>query len=280
MRVFVRGAIRGAIGAVALAFGGMGSAIVGNAVAQEPEFEAVWAARAAYMSNAVRPGKAHEYYFTRGIYTGVPDMYFGADRWAIDYPKADRQFLIALRRLTNIDAYERENAIALDDPRLRDFPFLYILEVGTMTLTDAEVKGLSDYLMAGGFMVVDDFWGTWAWENFESEMRRVLPGRPIVEVPLDHPVFNVFYNISELVQVPNVRQGQLSVYGGPTHEYDGYVPHVRGIFDDDDRLMVLINWNTDLGDAWEWADDPGYPLRFSTYAYEMGINFVLYAMTQ
>ena len=268
------------IWAAMLAFGSIGLMLVGNAVAQEPEFEAVRAARAAYMSKSARPGKAHEYYFTRGIYTGVPDMYFGAERWAIDFPKADRQFLIALRRLTNIDAYEHENAIALDDPRLRDFPFLYILEVGTMTLTDAEVKGLHDYLMAGGFMVVDDFWGTLAWENFESEMRRVLPGRPIVEVPLDHPVFNVFYNITQLVQVPNVRQGQLSVYGGPTYEYDGYVPHVRGIFDDDDRLMVLINWNTDLGDGWEWADDPGYPLRFSTYAYEMGINFVLYAMTQ
>jgi hypothetical protein len=76
-----------------------------------------------------------------------------------------------------------------------------------------------------------------------------------------------------------VRQGEWSVYGGPTHEYDGYVPYVRGIFDDAGRLMVLINWNTDLGDAWEWADDPHYPLKFSTYAFEIGINFIVYAMT-
>lgn len=226
-----------------------------------------------------RPGGAHEFYFTRGIYTGDNDDYFAGRRWAIDYPKADRQFLTAVRRLTSIDAYELENAVSLDDPQLRQFPFLYILEVGTMSLTDEELKGLQDYLAAGGFLVVDDFWGTWAWQRFESEMRRVLPDRSFVDVPLDHPVFNVFYNIPAIIQVPNVRQGQLSVYGGPTHEYDGYVPRVRGIFDDDGRLMVLVNWNTDLGDAWEWADDPYYPLKFSTYAYEIGINFIIYATT-
>jgi hypothetical protein len=107
----------------------------------------------------------------------------------------------------------------------------------------------------------------------------VFPDRAVVEIPLEHPVFHAFYNIDRVLQVPNVRQGWAADRGGPTHEYDGIVPHVRGIFDDDGRLMVLINWNTDLGDAWEWADDPQYPLRFSTYAFEIGINFVIYAMT-
>jgi len=107
----------------------------------------------------------------------------------------------------------------------------------------------------------------------------VVFDRAIVELPLEHPVFHVFYNIDSILQVPNLRQGWASRYGGATHEYDGIVPHVRGIFDDDGRLMVLINWNTDLGDAWEWADHPDYPLKFSTYAFEMGINFVIYAMT-
>ncbi len=221
----------------------------------------------------------HEFFFTRGIYSGGGgDDDWGA-RWAVDYPKADLQFLTALRRLSIVDAYESDNAIQLDDPQLRRFPFLYILEVGSMSLTDAEVRGLRDYLLAGGFMVVDDFWGTWAWENFETEMQRVFPDRPIVEIPLTHPVFHVFYDITEILQVPNVYQGYFAASGGPTHEYDGYVPHVRGIFDDDGRLMILVNWNTDLGDAWEWADDPNYPLKFSTFAYEMGINFVIYAMT-
>ena len=134
---------------------------------------------------------------------------------------------------------------------------------------------MREYLLAGGFMVVDDFWGSWEWENFELQMKRVFPDRAIVEVPMDHPVFHCFYDIEEIIQVPNVGQAA----GGPTHEHDGYVPHVRGIFDDDGRLMVVINWNTDLGDAWEWADLPRFPLRYSTYALELGINFVIYGMT-
>ena len=218
----------------------------------------------------------HEFYFTRGIYSsgGGSSDDWGA-RWAVDYPKADHQFLIAVKRLTGIDAYPADNAIELAAARLRDFPFLYVLEVGSLLLTDADVKALRDYLSSGGFMVVDDFWGTSAWRNFEQEMARVFPDRPIVDVPLDHPVFHTYYDVGEIVQVPNVYQAS----GGATHEYDGYVPRVRGIFDSQGRLMVLVNWNTDLGDAWEWADSPDYPLRFSTYAYELGINFVVYAMS-
>ena len=197
----------------------------------------------------------------------------------MDYPNADNQFLVALKRLSILDAYGSDNAIELTDPKLRRFPMLYIVEVGSMTLSNAEVLALRNYLLAGGMLVIDDFWGSWAWDQFESQMQRVLPDRAIVEVPLEHPVFNIFYNIDKVLQVPNVHQGWSAAQGGPTHEYDGIVPHVRGIFDDKGRLMVLINWNTDLGDAWEWADDPQYPLKFSTYAFEMGINFVIYAMT-
>jgi hypothetical protein len=221
----------------------------------------------------------HEFFFTRGIYSGGGGDDDRGARWAIDYPKADLQFLVALKRLSIVDAYESDNTVALDDPELRRFPFLYILEVGSLSMTDSEVRALRNYLLAGGFMVVDDFWGTWAWENFESEMKRVFPDRRLVEIPLDHPVFHVFYDITEILQVPNVYQAHFVSSGGPTYEYDGYVPHVRGMFDDEGRLMVLVNWNTDLGDAWEWADDPEYPLKFSTFAFEMGINFVIYAMS-
>jgi len=230
-------------------------------------------------AEAPLPGNAHEFYFTRAIYSGEYDSYDQGGRWAVDYPKADHQFLIALQRLSIVDAYDSDNAITLTDPRLRRFPLLYAVEVGSMSLTDDEVLALRSYLLAGGFLVLDDFWGSWAWEQFESQMRRVLPDRNIVEIPPDHPVMSAFYNIEEIIQVPNIRQGWASVYGGPTYEYDGIVPHLRGIFDDQGRLMVLINWNTDLGDAWEWADDPGYPLKFSTYAFEIGINFVVYGMT-
>ena len=222
-----------------------------------------------------KDGATHEFYFTRGIYGGDGGEDWGP-RWAIDFPEADEHFLVALRRLTVLDASDTHNAVTLEDPRLRDYPFLYILEVGSLSLTDKQVAALRDYLLAGGFMVVDDFWGSWAWDNFEHQMGLVFPGRPIVGVPLDHPVFHAFYDIGKVIQVPNVYQATGS---GPTHELDGKVPHVRGIFDDKGRLMVLINLNTDLGDAWEWADNPNYPLRYSTYAFEMGINFVIYGMS-
>jgi hypothetical protein len=217
----------------------------------------------------------HEFYFTRGIYgTGSWDEDWGP-RWAVDYPKADQQFLVALKRLTVVDGYATDHALPLEATALRDYPFLYVLEVGSLDLDDAQAEALRAYLLAGGFMVIDDFWGSWAWDHFEDQMKRVFPEQPIVEVPLDHPVFHSFYDIGEIIQVPNVHQAA----GGPTWEYDGRVPHARGIFDENNRLMVLINWNTDLGDAWEWADKPDYPLRYSTYAYKLGVNFVIYAMS-
>lgn len=224
----------------------------------------------------------HEFYFTRAIYGDRRSMRgFGWGRrgrgsWSTDFPKADRQFMVMVDHLVNMDLFPCANAVRLDDPMIRRFPYIYALEVGGMGLSDAEVTGLRDYLYAGGFLVIDDFWGTYEWENFEREIRRVLPGRQIVEIPMDHPVFHTFYDIDDILQVPNQGQGRA---GGPTHERDGYVPHVLGIFDDHDRLMVIINWNTDLGDAWEWAEDPYYPLKFSRFAAEMGINMIVYAMS-
>lgn len=229
---------------------------------------------------ARRPGLdvasvAREFYFTRAAYTGYY-RFRDFRSWSVDFPKADRQFLIGLRRLTNLDAYEAENAVRLTDPDLNKYPFLYTVEVGYMALTEAEVDGLRRYLHAGGFLVIDDFWGTFEWENFQNQMQRVLPGYPIVDLSLDHPIFNCFYDVQEIVQVPNVGQG---MQGGPTWESDGYYPAVKGVFDEQGRLMVVINWNTDLGDAWEWAENPYYPLKFSTYAYQMGVNFIIYAMS-
>ena len=221
---------------------------------------------------------AREFFFTRAVYSGGRGYRGGS--WATDYPKADRQFLTIIKRLIDLlDAYERENAVRLDDPDLRRFPFLYALEVGYMYMTEPEVKGLRDYLLAGGFLMIDDFWGTWEWANFEAEIKRVLPEYQIVEVPLDHPVFNTVYDIEEIVQVPNIGNAQWAERGGRTWEQDGVVPHVRGIFDEDGRLMVIINWNTDIGDAWEWAEHPYYPLRYSTYAIEITVNIIVYAMS-
>lgn len=239
-------------------------------------------ARALLRAGGDRPGPGsatdeyREFYFTRAIYSDYRGGWSRRQRWATDYPKADYQFLTVLRRLIDIDAYPGENAVRFDDPEIRRFPFVYMLEVGAMDLSDAEVKGLRDYLEAGGFLVVDDFWGSRALQNLAYQLSRVLPGRRIEELSLDHPVFNMVYDIEELRQVPNVGVGRR---GGPTAECWGCDPRVFGIFDDYGRLMVVINWNTDLGDAWEWAEDPWYPLRFSTFAYEMGVNMVVYGMS-
>lgn len=223
-------------------------------------------------------GVPREFYFSRVAYTGFGGFSRrGRGSWATDFPKADQIFLSFVDRLLpTLDAYEREFVVQVHDPDVRRFPFLYALEVGRMSLTQPEVKGLRDYLLSGGFLVIDDFWGTREWEQFDYQIGQVLPEFEIVDLDMDHPIFSTFYEIDEVIQVPNVQQG---VYGGQTHERDGYVPMVRGIHDDNGRLMVVINWNTDLGDAWEWADEPRYPLKYSTYAYEMGVNFIVYAMS-
>lgn len=226
-----------------------------------------------------------EYYFSRVAYTGYARGWGrgfgrGGASWAIDYPKADQIFLSFIDRLlSNLDAYEWQHPVLLDDPELRRFPYLYALEVGYMNLTPPEVVGLRGFLLAGGFLVIDDFWGPNEWANFEYQMEQVLPGYPIVDLSLSHEIFSTFYEITELLQVPSRSNGINSIYGGSTAECYGCLPQVKGIYDERGRLMVVINFNTDLGDAWEWADDPYYPLKFSTYAYEMGVNMILYAMS-
>jgi hypothetical protein len=222
-----------------------------------------------------RPADRHEFTFARAAYSGGwGGRGFGS--WSVDYPKADRQFLIGVKRLTRIDAYAGEFAVRLDDPELLRYPFLYAVEVGGMALTEEEVVGLRRYLESGGFLFVDDFWGSREWAIFESEIRRVLPGRPIEDLPLEHPLFHTVYDLDALLQVPNIRNGAM---GGPYYERDGYEPFCRGIQDEDGRLVVVANWNSDLGDAWEWAENPYYPLDRSTFAYQLGINAIVYAMT-
>ena len=212
-----------------------------------------------------------EFYFTRGVYSSPWTPY----NWSIDFPKADQQFMAAVNTLVDMDADGRENAVRLDDPNLRRFPFLYILEIAGMFLTPSEVQGLRGYLLAGGFLVVDDFWGQYAYQNLEQQLRKVLPDHQIVDIPKDHPIFDSVYQIEELVQVPAIG----NYWSGRTTECYGCDVFMRGVFDKEGRLMVVINGNTDLGDAWEWFERPEYPLRFSSFAVRMGVNFIVYAMS-
>jgi len=226
--------------------------------------------------NPLISGQSPEFTFIRSVYNGLGGWGYYKG-WYTDWPKADRQFILGIMRLTNIRAAAQERTIPLTDPEIFRFPFIYAVEVGHMDLTEEEAVALREYLMRGGFLFCDDFWGSWEWENFRKTMARVLPGMNIVDIPMDHPVFHSYYDIAEIIQVPNV--GNALYRPGMTYEQDGFIPHCRGIFDPDGRLLVVINWNTDLGDAWEWADLPGFPARFSTYAYQIGINSIVYAMS-
>lgn len=216
-----------------------------------------------------------EFTFARMIYTGMMPLGYGK-HWNTDWPKSDRQFILGVQRLTNIRIADEGVIVELTDTDLFQYPFLYSVESGHWNLTDSEITGLREYLKRGGFLFCDDFWGSREWENFEQNISRVLPEARIADIPMDHDVFHCYYDISELVQTPFVDQ---AMYSTQTSEQDGIIPHCKGIFDEKDRLMGIINWNTDLGDSWEWADLPDFPARFSTYAYKIGINAIVYAMS-
>jgi hypothetical protein len=218
----------------------------------------------------------YPFYWTRAVYSGggFGRRGFGGGSWAVDFPKSDQQFLIVIKRLMQINAYDWENPVSLDDPALRRFPLIYMLEVGGMYMTDREVEGLRGYMDAGGFVIVDDFWGQLEWDVFEFNMRRVYPDIQFLDIPLDHPIYHAYYSIDHVEMTPAIGNTIQRT------ECYGCVTQVKGVYDDEGRLMMVVNFNTDLGDAWEWAEDPSYPLETSTYAFEIGANMIVYAMTR
>jgi hypothetical protein len=197
--------------------------------------------------------------------------------WATDYPGGDCKFMGGIHRLTGIRVHPHPNVIGILDDELFQFPFVYAVEVGGMYLSEREAARLREYLLRGGFLHVDDFWGLRQKASFESEMRKVFPDREMVQLDLKHEVFHTFFDIETVVQVPNVRNG---CSGSPTWQSaDDKVPRIYGISDDNGRLMVLVTYNSDLGDAWEYMDLECYPEMYSGAAYRMGLNFMIYAMT-
>jgi hypothetical protein len=223
------------------------------------------------------PALTSEFQFIRMIYSSGYGQ-FGRGRrfsWATDAPEAETHLLQGIRRLTRIDTASEGRALELMDDALFEFPFLYAVEVGQWWLSDEEAARLREYLLRGGFLMVDDFHGTEEWLVFVESMHRVFPDRPIVDLKDEHPIFHVHYNVNQRVQIPGIR-GAIT---GQSWERDGVVPYWRGILDDQGRVMVSINFNMDLGDAWEHADNPLYPQPLTTLAYYFGINYLLYAMT-
>jgi hypothetical protein len=196
--------------------------------------------------------------------------------WTMDYPRSDRHLMLALRRLTRVNARSVEQAVNLEDGEGYDWPWLYGVEVGHWDLGDDLAKKLREYLLRGGFLMVDDFHGSYEWDVFMQSMQKVFPDRPVVDLDDKDPIFHSIYDLDDRIQVP----GASPWFGrGITYEQDGVQARWRGIYDDHNRLMVAICHNMDLGDSWEHADNPQYPEKFSALGIRIATNYVVYAMT-
>ncbi len=207
---------------------------------------------------------------------GRVDWREGGTSWTQDYPRADRHFAQSIRRLTRIQARSVEQPVNLDDgDDVYDWPWLCAGEMGDWKLTDSQIDKLREYLLRGGFLMLDDFWGTEEWERFYESMHRVFPDRPIVEIENSDAIFHTIYDLDERYQIP----GEWALARGSTYRNDGSVARWRGIYDDHGRIMVAIAFNSDIGDSWEWADDARYPEKYSALGIRIGVNYVVYAMT-
>lgn len=221
------------------------------------------------------PDADAEFVFTRLIFEpGYQNQWPGNSPWR-DWPESDIFFIKGVKRLTAVDVDDNSHALELGDDRLFEHPWLYALEVGSWLLSEEEAANLREYLLRGGFLVVDDFHGSVQWQGFMRSMELVFPNRPIIDISETDEIMEVFFNVDKSMQIPGI----LALRAGHTYEHDGYTPHWRGIYDDDGRLMVIINHNMDLGDAWELSNSPYYPESFTALAYRFGVNYVIYAMT-
>lgn len=230
--------------------------------------------------------------FKNDVFTFVRieyDSYRGGYRrgggWRTDWPDAELNFSFRLQQLTSLRVNPDPIVLRLTDPKLFDYPFIYIVEPGSLVFSDEEVVALRRYLTNGGFLMVDDFWGDYQWENFHREIKRVFPDREPTELPNDHEIFRCVYHLKEKPQIPSIGAAWDGRAEGITwergHGGNTETVHYKGIFDDKGRMLCFIGHNTDLGDGWEReGEDPWYFREFSEKkAYPLGINIVVYAMT-
>lgn len=222
--------------------------------------------------------KGDVFTFVRVEYSSDGGGWGGWGRWQTDYPDSDLNFSYRLHELTSLEVDPDGKILKLTDEELFDYPFIYIIEPGSMLLTEPEVTGLRRYLLNGGFLMVDDFWGEFEWNQFYSQIKRVFPDREPVELPLEHEIFHCVYDLKKKPQIPSIHAW---MSGQTTERWDAQEPHYRALFDDKGRMMAIICHNTDLGDGWEReGEDPNYFREMSEkWAYPLGINIVTYAMT-
>jgi hypothetical protein len=210
----------------------------------------------------------------RMLGAGGGDWRHGYTAWTVDYPEGDRTFARLLARLTTVDVRPVEQPVNLDDDiDAYYWPFLISGLVGAWDLTDEQAAKLREYLLRGGFLLCDSFYGTVEWEGFVAGMRRVFPDRPILDLPDSHPIFHSVYDLTERPQIPTWQHLPRG------YRKDGAVARWRAILDDDERVMVMIAFNNDIADGWQRADEYEYPQEAANLAISLGVNFAVYALS-
>ncbi|MHC4117420.1 MAG: DUF4159 domain-containing protein [Planctomycetota bacterium] len=228
--------------------------------------------------------------FSRDVFTFVrirySSGYGGYGRrggsWAVDHPDSDLNFSYRLQQLTSMEVDPNGLVLELTDKRLFDYPFIYIVEPGGLVFSEEEVKNLRKYLLNGGFLMVDDFWGEDEWYNFYYEIKRVFPDREPKEIDYEHPIFHCVFELEDRPQIPSIGHALGGRgYGVTWERHDAREVHYKALYDDNGRIMSIICHNTDLGDGWEReGENEWYFHEFSEKkAYPLGINIVFYAMT-
>jgi len=185
--------------------------------------------------------------------------------WSHDWPRSEEHFMKIMAEVTKLDVNPSGHIISFQNDDCFKYPIAYLCEVGFIDLSEQEARRMAEYLLRGGFLIVDDFRGQREMNNFRDQMKRVFPDRSLEELTRSHPIWTCFYDISKLMIEP------------PYSRF--YVPQYFGISDDNGRLMVVVDYNNDISEYWEWSNDPMMPIEESNEAYKYGVNYVMYALT-
>jgi hypothetical protein len=223
--------------------------------------------------------------FKSDVFTFVRVRYssygYRGGKWATDYPDSDLNFSFRLQQLTALETDPHGKILELTDDAIFDYPWMYLIEPGDMYLEDAEVANLRKYLLNGGFLMVDDFWGQREWDNFYDNIKRVFPDREPVELPLEHEIFHCVYDLKKKPQVPSIHADFYNYTTDRPWDPSAVDVHYYGLFDDKGRMMAIICHNTDIGDGWEreGLSADYFKLFSEKWSYPLGINILVYAMT-
>jgi len=218
------------------------------------------------------PGGPLDGYQQTGRFTG--DYHRGLSLWTQDYPRADRHFLEALRRLTRIHARSVEQVVDVElGDDVYNWPFLYAVQAGEWGLTKEQGSILHEYMERGGFFMADDIHGTDEWGEFDERIHYAYPDRQIMDIPDTDPIFHTVYDLDTRYQVPGYEHLNTGF------KKDGRIPFWRAMYDEKGRIVVAVIYNSDLGDSWEWADAPQYPEKYSALGIRLAVNYIVYAMT-